>query len=90
MLNNFPLYHHLPSLCVKLTTDPAIELVGSWAVRFHFSHTFCFLSLKAPQCSGLVSRQAPWEGELGGVCVRETAMPANKSCSSRFCFVLSF
>lgn len=34
ILNDFPLYHHLSSLSIKLTTDPAVKLVGSWAVCY--------------------------------------------------------
>ena len=38
VLNNFPLCHHLSSLSIKLTTDPAVKLVGSWAVCCHHRH----------------------------------------------------
>lgn len=90
IFNYFALYHHLSSICIKLTADPAVKLVGSWAACQHHGRSVCLLSQKAPQCSGLVSRQAPWAGERGGVCVRGTAVTADKSCGSRGFFLFVF
>lgn len=86
-LDCFPPFHHLSSLCLRRTADPAGKPEGSRAVRYH---TAASVSVRrkhssVPECSGL---SAPGAGR-GRVCVRETAMTARKSCSSTlFVFVL--
>lgn len=89
ILNYFP---PLPSSVFSLYPahcDPA----ENWRVAGLFAPTTAMSSVPsvaARQCCGLVLRRAPWEGELGGAGVRETAVTAAESCHSRLLFLLNF
>ena len=64
MVDCFPLCHHLSSICLELTVDPAGRLVGSRAVGYHTATSS--VSVHRKQRSVLRRREAStWDG--GGV-----------------------